>query len=882
MVALDAASAGEDALLGPKARNLARLKDGGVEVPDGFVVTVAAWRTFMNESGPGAETAAALEKLVRGSPLALLREAAATIARAHERAPLPASLERAVRDAYASLGEGLVAVRSSATEEDQAGHSAAGVFHTALDVRGADAVLAALRVCWASLYTEAALAYRLDRGLPSTSGAMAVVVQRMVRPETAGVLFTRSPLREDRDVILVEAVRGRGRELVDGEANPERYEIRSGGSAAVLVSDEGSRLASAAPADLLSSDQLSALSRAAHRVEELLGPAVDVEWAICEGRLQILQARPITTRATLARAPRDAVRWTAANTQEALLEPVTPLTWSLLQPLVERGRSDVFSAAGFAEIQGPGYMRLFYGRPYFNPEYFRKWLRQVPGAPENIFDALIFGEGKVEVHFRVPEFDRRTFRAIALLLAARFAARERFELYLTWFAHKVSSLAARDLAGTSDAALLELRQQATDLAEGALRRHVLGTAIAGASYLHLDLLLKKTGSEPGAGDGLVARLTAGTRGNCLVEASVRLHELARLARADAAVRSALLDGSPRDAAVRIEKLRSKAGRSFIESWRRFMEEHGHRAEQEAELSAPRWVEDPTPVVSVLRSYVLSDEGEAPRDREQRLAGSARELAQKVSRGLHRASTFERLVPLRTGLFWLLYREARRYAPYRENLKAAALRALLVVKRLFLEMGRRLVAKGALDEAGDVFFLEVPELEAAVRGDVATASLRELVARRRGEHARAVATDPPPFVLEDPSGAIHPLRADVSDGALVGVPVSQGVVTGTARILRSLEDAPRVKRGDVIVARVVNAAWTPLFPLVGGIVAEMGGALSHGAIVAREYGIPCVFGVTGATSRIKDGDLVTVDGERGIIALASAAPAAPGSALTPAP
>src|SRR4029077_20175853 len=127
------------------------------------------------------------------------------------------------------------------------------------------------------------------------------------------------------------------------------------------------------------------------------------------------------------RAP---VRWTAANTQEALLDPVAPLTWSLLFPLVERGRSDLFRAAGFKEIDGPGYMRLFYGRPYFNPDYFRAWLRQVPGAPENIFDALIFGEGTVDIHFRLPEFDSRTIRSIALLLASRVAARERFELFL--------------------------------------------------------------------------------------------------------------------------------------------------------------------------------------------------------------------------------------------------------------------------------------------------------------------------------------------------------------------------------------------------------------------------------------------------------------------
>ncbi len=863
VLALDRASRDEEALLGPKARNLARLREGGVAVPDGFVVTAAAWRGFMERSGLRERVARELARITRGSSLDALRDAAKAIERAHDEAPLPEDLELAVREACSKLGGETVAVRSSATEEDQAAHSAAGVFHTALDVRGQDAVLAALRRCWASLYTEAALAYRLDRGLPPSSGAMAVVVQRMVRPDAAGVLFTRSPLGEDRDVILIEAVPGRGRELVEGEANPERYEIGK---------DATARLVSAARAAkrLLSADELSALSRAAHRVEELLGPAVDVEWAICEGRLEILQARPITARATLARAPQGAVKWTAANTQEALLEPVCPLTWSLLEPLVERGRADLFRAAGFAEVAGPGYMRLFFGRPYFNPDYFRKWLRQVPGAPENIFDALIFGEGKVEVHFRTLEFDRRTFRAIALLLASRLAARERFELFLYGFEGKVAALAARDLPGASDDALLDLRARATDLAESALRRHVLGTAIAGASYLLLDLLLKKTGVEPALGEGLVARLAAGTQGNILVQANVRLHELARLARSDDALKRAVFEGSAREVEPRVERLRAATGdpkktaRAFLDAWRRFLSEHGHRAEQEAELAAPRWVEDPAPVVSVLASYVASDDVEPPRDREKRLAASARELAQRVARALHRSTALERVIPARTGLFWLLYRETRRYAPYRENLKAAALRALFLVKRVFLEAGRRLVERRLLAAREDVFFLELRELEAALRGEVAAGSLQDAVSRRRADHARDLAMEPPPFVVEDASGKIHPLRHDRSEGALSGVPVSQGVVEGTARVLRSLEDAPRVRKGDVIVARVVNAAWTPLFVLAGGIVAEMGGALSHGAIVAREYGLPCVFGVTGATTRIKDGDRVLLDGDRGVV------------------
>jgi pyruvate,water dikinase len=868
VVPLDRASRTEPILLGPKARNLATLMAGGVAVPDGFVVTASAWREFLDGTPGLAESIEReLAPLRKGAFLARLREASRRIDALEAAAKLPVELERAVRAAYERLGRGPVAVRSSAAEEDRADRSAAGLFKTVLDVRGEDALLRAIRDCWASLHGEAALAYRLDHGRPPGGGAMAVVVQRMVAPEAAGVLFTRSPLRDparpDEDVILIEAVPGRGRELVDGEANPVRYEIARGSEAAGAPSPTDVRRA------LLSGDVLSALGRAARRVEELLGPAVDVEWAICEGRLAILQARPITTGAS---GLRETVRWTAANTQEALPDPVAPLTWSVLTPLVERGRADLFRAAGFREIEGAGYMRLIRGRPYFNPDYFRKWLRQVPGAPENIFDALIFGEGKVEVHFRVSEFDRRTFRQIALLVAARVAARERFELFLRSFSGRVNALATRDLAAASDDGLLAIRREALSLAEAAFRRHVLGTTIAGASYLLLDLFLKNAGVEAKLGEGLVARLTAGARGNVLTQANERLHELAEIAHSDPALGAALGREPVRsvpDAIAELGRTGRPAARSFLERWRHFLDEHGHRAEREAELSEPRWAEDPSAVISVLRSYLASPEHEPPRAREHRLARAARSLALQCAAALRARSRFERIVPVQGALFWLLYREARRYAPYRENLKAAALRALFLAKRVFLEEGKRFARRELLERADDVFYLELDEVDAVRTGRADLVLTRALVAARRAERARWRTEEPPPFVLESPGEELRPLEPapPPEAGALAGVPVSQGRVTARARVLRSLDEAPRLHEGEIIVARVVNAAWTPLFVLAGGIVAEMGGALSHGAIVAREYGIPAVFGVTGALSRIRDGETLTIDADRGTVTIA---------------
>lgn len=835
--------------VGRKALNLARALEAGLPVPPAFVVTASAWRRA--RAGLDAPTAASRDGLAGEAA----RLQAALLA-----APLPDDVVRAIDAALASLPAGPLAVRSSALEEDERERSAAGLFTTTLEVRGLDAVLDAVRACWASSFSEAALAYRLDRGLPLTPGPMAVIVQRCLSPDAAGVLFTRPD--GDGGELLVEAVPGAGKALVDGQADPWRWVLDRSGAVR-----EPPRSADRA---LLDEATLRGLARTAHEVERVLAPGdgaapagVDIEWALEAGRVWLLQARPIT-RGTPAGA-RGRVRWTAANTQEALLDPVTPLTWSLFAPLVEAGRRDLFRLGGIPELPGPGYMRLFYGLPYFNPEYFRAFLRQIPGVPDDIFDALIFGESSGAVRFDPSEFDLRTLRLGLLFALARVLARERFELFLRVFSLRLAWLSRADLGALSDRALLALRRDATGLLEQALRRHVLGTAISGAAYLLLELFLRRSGAEAQFEGKLVAHLTAGAPGNALAQASAELERLAEAAarRPDLA---RALDPPPRTL-DELERL-GDDGRWLRRRLERFLARFGHRCEKEAELAEPRWADDPSVILAVLGSLARAarDQGGGmPRlaDRERRLSRRAVALARRVSRHLARASLLERAVPVRRAAFRGLLREARRYAPYRENLKDSALRALHLVRRVFLEAGRRLVARGALDRADDVFFLEVPEVEAAFEGRGA-ADLRALVAARREERERYRAQEPPRYVIEVPGAPPRPVHVPRAVGHLIeGVGVSGGRVTARARVLRGMEDAGRLAPGDVIVARIVNAGWTPLFHLASGIVAEVGGVLSHAAIVAREYGIPAVFGAAGA-SRIRDGATITVDGDLGIV------------------
>jgi len=867
-------------LVGGKALGLGRLLRAGLPVPDGVVVTTEAWSEAVQALGleaPGGDRQAAL-----GSARAVAARLTA--------APLPARLTAELAAALGALGAGPLAVRSSAQDEDQRDASAAGVFTTLLDVRGRAALEDAVRACWASAFSDAAVTYRLDRSRPLLP--MAVVIQRQVPSRAAGVAFT-APGEGTARRTLVEAVAGRGEELVAGKVDPTRYELPE-----AFVAGE-------VPPPL-ERDGLLGLEALCRRIDAaLLGPGetggVDIEWAQdAHLVLHVLQARPVTRAARAGGAAR--VRWTAANTQEALLDPVTPLTWSLLAPLVEAGRADLFRAAGLAEVPGPGYMRLFHGRPYFNPDYFRAFLRQIPGAPEGIFDALIFGEKAGPIEIALPRLSlapplgrlcarllpavfappaapgsgprgassgrdgRTTVRLLLMLLAARLLARERFELFLRLTAWRLRRLDATPLDRLDDRALVERWRAATGLTEAALRRHVLGTAISGAAYLLLEMLLARTGASAIGGGKLVAHLTAGAPGSALGDASARLFRLAAQAAGKPTLRRALSDPAPPRDLAALDAL-GPEGRWLGIELRRLLERAGHRCEKEAELLEPRWRDDPAVLLAVLGGQVraATDHAAGPdlAERETRLGRRARALAARVTRHLAKGSRLERLLPVRRLAFRALLREARRYAPYRENLKDAGLRALHRVRAALLEAGARLVARGRLDRPEDVFFLEVAEVENTLLFPNAD-DLRPRVAARRAEREADLLRPPPRVVVEVPGFPPRPLASQEAGAGLVeGVGVSGGRATGRARILRGPEEAARLAPGDIIVARVVNAGWTPLFHLAGGVVAEVGGVLSHAAIVAREYGLPAVFGAAGAT-RIEDGARIVVDGDLGIV------------------
>ncbi len=866
----DAGERASPAVAGGKAARLAIARARGFPVPDGFAVTTSAFRAWLSAPGLEAALAARLPALA-GAGLPRVAEIARELEAVSAAAPFPPDVASAVREALRRLGAPPVAVRSSAPDEDGEARSLAGHFDTFLDVRGEDDVLDRVRRCFASCFTERALAHRARHG-DGRPPAMAVLVQRLVAAEVAGILFTREPgPATDPDRMVVEVGAGLGHDVAAGLVTPARYAIDRRTSAASRLAGDG-RVELGAPLAALLAD-LGA------RVEASFGGPQDIEWAAESGRLWLLQTRPITGAAPgpgpgPAEAGRDL--WTAANAQEALERPVTPLTFSYFGPLIERGRRRLARALGVDDPPGE-YLRLFDGHVYFNVRYFREFLARVPGIPPNLADELIFGQEPGRgLAFPRPRPSLRLLGVAATVVRTGLTAARRLDLFIAAFRRRVAEMQTVQVKLLEDRFVLTHLARVTRLVERALNAHVLGTAVAGTAHLVLVHALEALGV--GRGENVADELVAAASGMETARSNDALYALAETAGRLPAVRALLLEAPPDDAVARLSRV--EGGAEFRQALDRFLAEFGHRAAEEAELAAPRWREDPSFILGTIRRALEAGVERSPAAAEAAARTRKAAIARRVERELARRSTLERVVPLRRLAFRALARLAERHAPYRENLRFHALAALQLVREGYLELGRRLAHRQALPGAPDVFYLDVSEVRRALelgRGHADLAALAPLAARRQAELAEAARRRPPRFLGPDGLPVAGPPRpAAVSEDLarhpyLEGVPVSGGLVTGPVRKIDRLEDAHRLRPGEILLARAATPSWTPYFFFARGVILDLGGLLSHSAVIAREYGIPCVVGVKTATEVLRDGDVVTVDAHRGRVYLPGAEP-----------
>ena len=843
-------------LVGGKGASLARLARAGFRVPPGFQVTTGAYLDFIGRGGLREPVLAATSG-VDVSDVATFEEAAARVGELFAGQPVPAPTAAAIAEAYACLGDDVpVAVRSSATVEDLPGMSAAGQHDTYLNVRGEAAVLDAVKRCWASLWSARAIGYRARRGVEPGEVSIAVVVQRLVPAEAAGVMFTIDPVGGAHDRVVISANWGLGESVVAGDVTPDvavvdresgtlvSYQV--GSKEMMTVADGAATRATGTPAGLrsaavLSPAQAGELARIGLAIEKLYGEPVDVEWALGAGELSVVQARPITTPASRPDTGpgeqwNDSLAgdylWSNGNLGEAFPDVMTPATWSFVELLMSRMTFPP-SLPGYR-----GYGRIG-GRFYANVSMSIS-LEALAGISPRRFAAL-FGPvlGKLPPVEDIPRPRLPRWRAtrlmvpatVALLRRAR-ASRKRMPEFLADAQSRCDRLRA-EIERTADATVLAglwpdkvqpLFVEACDMLSAAVLRGT--TLVSGPG---------KLAALVGEADSALLLSGQPTEGTPLASLGP-VTGLARLARGE-------ID---RDT---------------------FARQYGHRGSHEMELSMPRPAEDPGWIEDQLAAPRDTDP-EAPEAYEARDAD-----ALLADRETARAAAWQRLArqdPKKAAAARKLIARWVPIARDREAARSEVARSAWVA-RTWVRHAGQLTGHG-----DDLFFLELPEIVDLLRGDPAPLAK---VPGRRASYETYQALPPYPALIRgrfDPSrwaadpnrrSDYYDERAQTTtrpDAAITGFPGAAGVVEGIARVLRTPEDAAQFGDGEILVTTVTNIGWTPIFPRAAAVVTDVGAPLSHAAIVARELGIPAVVGCGNATMRLHSGDRVRVDGSHGTV------------------
>ena len=830
--------------VGGKAANLAVLARAGLPVPPGFCVTTEAYRRITEGFEP-SEPAVARKRITE--------------------AAIPADVTEAIVAAITAAGlAGVpVAVRSSATAEDLPYASFAGQQDTYLNVIGEEAVLDAVRRCWASLWTDRAVAYRESNGIDHAAVRLAVVVQRMVQSETAGVMFTADPVTGRRRRAVIDAAPGLGEAVVSGAVNPDHFaldldtgdilERRLGDKTLAVRSLPGGgveHVTGSMTAACLTDAQLRELAALGAGVEDLYGAPQDTEWAYDPaGKLWLTQARPITTLFPLPRDRRDGFRaYFCFSVAQGVFQPFTPMGMAAFRT-ISSGVSDLLGfpvaapltgAANFVEAGGRIFadvtpvLRTSVGRAIV-PRVFDVMEARSATIMRDLFDDPRMAVTSTSKWPFIRRFARIALRRripITMLraLADPAGADRRARRYVDELVAGLAPPAGATLEERVDHVAVTLYKKVIPIAP-------VTFPVAAASLPMLPLatrLLKgrATGAE-------VQEVLRGVPRNVTTEMDLDLWRIAQRLRGQPAVAARFLSEPPDRLA------REPLPREISD----FLDVYGDRAVAEIDLGVPRWRDDPTHVIGMIANYLrLDDPARAPDALFARGADEARALVRELGR---------RAGGPRGAIVRFALGRARSLIGARELPKFGIVRVLSAMRSQLLDVGRELAGRGLLAVPEDVFFVTLAEAKSG-------RDLRELVAERRENHEREVRRRHVPRVmLSDGTEPEAVASGEVAEGALTGSPASAGQATGKARVVLDPVGA-RLEPGEILVCPSTDPGWTPLFLTAAGLVMEMGGANSHGAVVAREYGIPAVVGVRHAVDRIETGQTITVDGTAGTV------------------
>jgi len=897
---------------GGKGLNLSALARAGFaeHVPPGFIVTTEAYRAFVAANGFQERLLARARSVAPDDPVAL-DSVSAEIAALFARGLIPTEIAEAIISAFREMPVGAgpapalsgqpqagqppglpqpVAVRSSATAEDLPGLSFAGQQETYLNVVGAEAMLEAVRKCWASLWTARAIGYRARNRIPPDEVALAVVVQQMIASEASGVLFTANPLTGHRGEMVIDASFGLGEAIVSGQVEPDHYVVdarewrittrKLGAKALAIVpraqggTDHVQRDAAAQQA--LPDEQIIALAQLAKRVADHFGSPQDIEWAWANGLLYLLQARPITSLYPLPDVPLapDAVGFFFSFASiQGITDPITPLGRDVLRVLLGalllrilrldvNVRHAIVDAGerlflNFTEVVRHPQMRgvLLAAMERGDPAAKQILVRLIESGRLPLKREGAHGPPRFIFHL-IPRLLPGVFAAVIAPRAALARGLAVAEQFLAEVREHTQGARTGDPGLSARLAIMESDlSRAFEHAFLSLAPAIL-PAIAALSPLD-HWLVRWCGADPGA----ALALMRGLPGNVTTEMDLKLWAAAQTIRADAPSRAALQRPVPELVADYRSQTLPQIAQREIE---KFLDAYGMRTVAEIDFARPRWRDDPSSVFQTLKSYLdLTDPDSAPDAVFQRGAAEAERLTTEYAARAGRSP----FGALRAALLKFAIGRMRALAGARETPKFYLIKVLDLFRTLLLDSAQPLAAQGRLERADDIFFAPLDTLKRAAQG--APVDLKSIVARNRAEYDREKTRRQAPRLLLSTGEAFYEGLSDSGAGPndLVGQAVSPGVAEGVVRVVLDPRGA-RLNPGEILVCPATDPGWTPLFLAAGGLVMEIGGMVTHGSVVAREYGIPAVVGVELATTRLKTGQRVRVDGNTGRVTVLS--------------
>lgn len=861
-------------MVGGKAWNLSRLERYGFKIPYGWVLTTSAYQDFLDHNQLGES----LKLTSRQINSENLGQADPILYRLREQiinAALPPGVVEAILEKLAEEGldNKAVAVRSSASAEDSRQASFAGIHDTFLNVRGSENIIEAIKGCYASLWTTRAVAYRRKQNIDDLKLLPAVILMEMVEAQSAGVAFSCDPGSGRRDIYVINANFGLGESVVSGAIEPDTYFVappvnslmpdikmkKLGSKAGLTRSRQDSGVYLAPSGDrgseqVLNDRDIKRLGKLITRVFDSLGKGEepqDIEWAFDGNDFVLLQARPVTTLpdCTFEAIKNQPAVWSNANYRDAVPMVISPLHRQILKNIIDTIWLSTFSNPGCPLPDGIQFSRFFNGRLYCNMSAVYWAHYDCNGTlPRD----LTFFWGGHQPEIEIDDLNpwageaglRRQKTGMRTLTLINDTAAKVTDIF-SGVTAAVENLAGKGFKALSDQALMDNFEALGKILKSYCEKYPW---LSGAGGMPLAILMQNLMGVLGPKTPTVINGLMAGGGASITSAAqgYRLVELAELAREDDAAEDYFNSCS---FAPLLWEEQLPENSPFKQAFRKFCQEYGHRAVYELDIINPRWQEDPSYLLDIIRTTMATANLDDLRARQKEKFNQAEaEIAALLPA--------DKLEEIHKTIV-----DAQQGAGLREMTKSILVRALQPYRAIALELGDRFAGRDLIHEPSDIFFCTWPEIFSILSGEWQGMGLKSLVQDRRATHKANEKLIPPDIIQGDKAACSQPAII-LSGNYLQGVGAAAGKATGTARLIHHPGEGNKLQPGEVLVAPSTDPGWTPLFLKAGAVVMETGGYVSHGAIVAREYGIPTVINVPGVMKAVQDGQMVAVDGDEG--------------------